>query len=249
MDEKSFSTKQSSSSKDVLDFYDLYAESWDERFGDTESVKEFHKIRLDSFFKLADLSKDKTCAELGVGTGPYVTEIAPLVKNLICIDGSKGMLDVLGKKVKRLNNIQLKQIDLSKPLEKSPFKVDVLYFFGLIEHVINMDNLMENCKLILNEGGKIVVISSNGLSPWYHGIRKPFRGGIHCTTDKYYSRNSLGKIMIDHGFNEEQCIYWGFFPAGVKGFLYKFFKFVGSLFEKTPLKKFGGGMTISYKFA
>ena len=249
MDEKSFSTKQSSSSKDVLDFYDLYAESWDERFGDTESVKEFHKIRLDSFFKLADLSKNKTCAELGVGTGPYVTEIAPLVKNLICIDGSKGMLDVLGKKVKRLNNIQLKQIDLSKPLEKSPFKVDVLYFFGLIEHVINMDNLMENCKLILNEGGKIVVISSNGLSPWYHGIRKPFRGGIHCTTDKYYSRNSLGKIMIDHGFREEQCIYWGFFPAGVKGFLYKFFKFVGSLFEKTPLKKFGGGMTISYKFA
>ena len=249
MDEKSFSTKQSSSSKDVLDFYDLYAESWDERFGDTESVKEFHKIRLDSFFKLADLSKDKTCAELGVGTGPYVTEIAPLVKNLICIDGSKGMLDVLGKKVKRLNNIQLKQIDLSKPLEKSPFKVDVLYFFGLIEHVINMDNLMENCKLMLNEGGKIVIISSNGLSPWYHGIRKPFRGGIHCTTDKYYSRNSLGKIMIDHGFREEQCIYWGFFPAGVKGFLYKFFKFVGSLFEKTPLKKFGGGMTISYKFA
>lgn len=249
MDEKSFSTKQSSSSKDVLDFYDLYAESWDERFGDTESVKEFHKIRLDSFFKLADLSKNKTCAELGVGTGPYVTEIAPLVKNLICIDGSKGMLDVLGKKVKRLNNIQLKQIDLSKPLEKSPFKVDVLYFFGLIEHVINMDNLMENCKLMLNEGGKIVIISSNGLSPWYHGIRKPFRGGIHCTTDKYYSRNSLGKIMIDHGFSEEQCIYWGFFPAGVKGFLYKFFKFVGSLFEKTPLKKFGGGMTISYKFA
>jgi len=249
MDEKSFSTKQSSSSKDVLDFYDLYAESWDERFGDTESVKEFHKIRLDSFFKLADLSKDKTCAELGVGTGPYVTEIAPLVKNLICIDGSKGMLDVLGKKVKLLNNIQLKQIDLSKPLEKSPFKVDVLYFFGLIEHVINMDNLMENCKLMLNEGGKIVIISSNGLSPWYHGIRKPFRGGIHCTTDKYYSRNSLGKIMIDHGFREEQCIYWGFFPAGVKGFLYKFFKFVGSLFEKTPLKKFGGGMTISYKFA
>ena len=249
MDEKSFSTKPSNSSRDVLDFYDLYAESWDERFGDTESVREFHKIRLGTFIKLAELAKGKTCAELGVGTGPYVTEIAPLVKSLICVDGSKGMLDVLGKKVKYLKNIKLEQIDLSKPLEKSHFKVDVLYFFGLIEHVINIDNLMENCRLMLNDGGKIVVISSNGLSPWYHGLRKPFRVGIHCTTDKYYSRNSLGQIMLDHGFKEEQCIYWGFFPAGVKGIVYKILKVLGSLIERTPLKKFGGGMTISYIFA
>lgn len=247
MDEKSFSTKQSTSSKDVLDFYDLYAESWDKRFGDTESVREFHKIRLETFFKLAELAKDKTCAELGVGTGPYVTEIAPLVKNLICVDGSKGMLDVLGKKVKHLKNIRLEQIDLSKPLEKSPFKVDVLYFFGLIEHVIKIDNLMENCKLMLNNGGKIVVISSNGLSPWYHGLRKPFRVGIHCTTDRYYSRRSLGKVMARHGFIEEKCIYWGFFPAGVEGLFYRILKCIGGLLEKTPLKALGGGMTISYK--
>ena len=248
MDEKSFSTKESKSSKDVLDFYDLYAESWDKRFGDTESVKEFHKIRLESFFKLAGLTKDKDCAELGVGTGPYVTDIAPLVKNLICVDGSKGMLEVLEKKISHLNNIQLKQIDLSKPMEKSLFQVDIVYFFGLIEHVINIDNLIKNCRLMLNKGGKIVVISSNGLSPWYHGIRKPFRGGIHCTTDKYYSRKSLGNIMALHGFQEVGYIYWGFFPAGVTGLLYKFFRFIGALIEKTPFKKFGGGMTISYKF-
>ena len=54
--------------------------------------------------------------------------------------------------------------------------------------------------------------------------------------------------MSNMGLSEEQCIYWGFFPAGVKGFVYKFFSFVGSLFENSPLKKFGGGMTISYKF-
>jgi hypothetical protein len=101
--------------------------------------------------------------------------------------------------------------------------------------------------MMLNKGGKVVVISSNGLSPWYHGIRKPFRGGIHCTTDKYYSRKSLGNIMAAHGFKEEGCIYWGFFPAGVTGLVYNFFRFVGLILEKTPFKKFGGGMTISYK--
>jgi len=247
MDEKSFKTRQSSSSRDVLDFYDQYAETWDERFGDTESVREFHKIRLGNFLKLAELSKEFTAAELGVGTGPYVAEIAPLVKKLICVDGSQGMLEVVKKKVGHLKNVHLQQINLSKPLTKPPFKVDVIYFFGLIEHVIDMDNLIENCKLMLNKSGKIIIISSNGLSPWYHGLRKPFRVGIHCTTDRYYSRNSLGQIMKKHGFKEVQCIYWGFFPAGIKGLLYRILKSIGSVLENSPLKKFAGGMTISYK--
>jgi len=109
--------------------------------------------------------------------------------------------------------------------------------------------LIENCKLMMNDGAKIVVISSNALSPWYYGIRKIFRNGIHCTTDKYYSRYSLGRIMREHGFHEEFCQYWGFFPAGVKGLTYKILSGIGWLIGKTPLKKFGGGMTISYRLS
>ena len=247
MDEKSFKTTKSSSSKDVLDFYDEYAESWDQRFGSTESVKEFHKIRLGSFFKAADFTKDKTAAELGVGTGPYVREIAPLVKELVCVDGSGEMLKVLEKKVTDFKNVKLKQIDLSKPLKNVDFKADVVYFFGLIEHIIEIDNLIENCKLILNDGGKIVVVSSNALSPWYYGLRRVLRSGSHLTTDKYYSRKSLGRVMTEHGFVEESCQYWGFFPAGVEGLVYKILRGIGTLIGKTPLKKFGGGMTITYR--
>ena len=247
MDEKSFRTRQAESSKDVLDFYDEYADTWDSRFGETESVREFHKIRLGIFLKMAELSKSKTAAELGVGTGPYVTDIAPLVKELICVDGSKGMLKVLGSKVKDFDNVSLKQLDLSKPLKKVGFKGDVVYFFGLIEHVIEIDNLMENCKLMLNKGGKIIIVSSNALSPWYYGLRRIFRAGIHCTTDKYYSRKSLGKVMKNHGFSEVECRYWGFFPAGVEGAVYKILRGIGNLIGKTPLKKYGGGMTISYQ--
>jgi len=163
------------------------------------------------------------------------------------VDGSIEMLKVLGRKTKNYKNVQLEQIDLSKPLPQVNFSADLIYFFGLIEHVIDIDNLMENCIKMLNDGGKIVVISSNALSPWYYGLRKIFRAGTHCTTDRYYSRRSLGKVMARHGFIEEKCIYWGFFPAGIEGLFYRILKCMGGLLEKTPLKALGGGMTISYK--
>jgi 2-polyprenyl-3-methyl-5-hydroxy-6-metoxy-1,4-benzoquinol methylase len=248
MDEKSFRTKQASSSKDVLNFYDEYAESWDRRFGETESVTEFHASRLGIFLELAKLSIEKTAVELGVGTGPYVNRIAPLVKQLICVDGSGEMLKIVRKKVENLNNVSLKQMDLSKPCKKVDFKGDVVYFLGLIEHVIEIDVLIENCKLMLNDGGTVVVVSSNAFSPWYYGLRRIFRAGMHCSTDKYYSRSSLGKIMDKHGLSEECCKYFGFVPPGVEGVTFKILRRIGNFFGETPLKIFAGGMAIRYLY-
>jgi ubiquinone/menaquinone biosynthesis C-methylase UbiE len=247
MDEKSFKTRQSSSSKDVLDFYDEYAETWDRRFGDTESTRGFHTIRLNSFLKLANLDEQMTAVELGVGTGPYVFEISSRVAKLVCVDGSKEMLKVLEQKIHNNRNVRLEQINLSEPLDKVDFAGDVIYFFGLVEHIIEIDIFIENCKKMLKEGGKIIVISANGSSPWYYGLRKIFRAGSHCTTDKYFSRQSLKKVMANHGLIEDKNIYWGFFPAGISGLLYNILKASGKLLEKTPLKVFGGGMSISYK--
>ena len=85
MDEKTFSTKESTTSEDVIDFYDSYAEDWDARFENRKSTQKFHQMRLESFFELARLKKDETCIELGAGTGPYLEKIAPLVKGIICI--------------------------------------------------------------------------------------------------------------------------------------------------------------------
>lgn len=245
MDEKNFVQKKAENSSDVLAFYDAYADTWDQRFGITDSTEEFHKIRLNSFLKIADLHKEMVVYELGAGTGPYVKNIAPLVKELICVDGSKEMLKVLQKNSVGLNNVVTKQIDLSKPADLGK-EADLIFFFGLIEHVIDIDNLIENCKKSLKKNGKIVVISSNALSPWYYGIRYLFRAGKHCTTDKYYSRYSLNKVMQKHGFKEETHQYWGFFPAGINGTMYKLLSLIGKLIQNSPLKIFGGGMTISY---
>ncbi len=247
MDEKNFTTRQSKSSKDIIEFYDDYAKSWDQRFGETESTKKFHQIRKESFLEIAELSKTQTAIELGVGTGPYVAEIASMVKELICIDGSKEMLKVLGKKVRNHKNVKLMQMNLSKPIGNGKLQADIVYSFALIEHIIKIDNLIDNCEKMLKPDGKIIFVSPNALSPWYYGLRRFFRVGFHCTTDRYYSRYSIGKIMKKHGFKEMNFKYWGFFPAGVEGLIYKLLNTVGSLIEKTPLRIFSGGITVSYQ--
>lgn len=247
MDEKKFKTKYVSSSKDVLDFYDEYAQSWDQRFNESESTIQFHKIRLDSFLDLAQLKKNMTIIELGIGTGPYVNTIAPLVKQLVCIDGSSDMLKMLKRKIKNINNVQIKLFDLAKPLMNFDIKADLIYFFGLIEHIIEVDTFLDNCKKMLHKDGKIIVITPNALCPWYYGIRNFFRSGKHCTSDKYYSRRNLKRIMLNHEFIEERCIYWGFFPAGISDFLYKILNYIGKFIEKTPLKVFSGGISLKYR--
>ncbi|HEU19419.1 MAG TPA: class I SAM-dependent methyltransferase, partial [Deltaproteobacteria bacterium] len=110
MDEKTLFTKHSTNSKDVIEFYDTYAEAWDKRFRSTKSTKMFHQLRLETFLSLAKLKKEEVAVELGVGTGQYLEKIAPLVKQIICIDGSQKMLEILLKKNKHLSNISIQKI-------------------------------------------------------------------------------------------------------------------------------------------
>ena len=247
MDERNFKTKQTRSSEDIISFYDQYAKTWDQRFNASASTEEFHQMRLNSFLNLAQLNKDITAIELGVGTGPYVKTIAGFVNRLICVDASREMLRVLTRKIENIDNIQIELLDITKPLFMNNLKADLVYFFGLIEHIIEIDIFIENCKRMLNDNGRLIVITPNGLCPWYYGVRNIIRSGKHCSSDNYYSRNSLRKIMMRHGLFEEQYNYWGFFPAGIDGIFFYILKYLGIFLEKTPLKKYSGGMSIKYK--
>ncbi len=73
MKETDFSTKNSRSESDVIDFYDNYAKTWDSRFGVSFSTDHFVNRRWRSFQDAI-----KFCAphrglavELGVGTFIY----------------------------------------------------------------------------------------------------------------------------------------------------------------------------------
>ncbi|MFC1975138.1 class I SAM-dependent methyltransferase [Chloroflexota bacterium] len=246
MNEKKFQTQISNSSTDVITFFDMYAPTWDERFGNRTSTTEFHKIRLEIFLKVANLKKNDCIAELGVGTGPYLDTLSPLVKEIICIDGSKQMLDVLQVKHRHLPNLKIIQMDLAHPIKDASFQVDLVYAFGLWEHIINADTLIMNCKKLLNPQGRAVFVSSNAKSPWYGMMRTLWRAGNHCSSDRYYTKEQMDELMQSQGFIPEAFIYWGYFPAGIGDPLYRFLSLIGKLIDKTWLRQYAGGMAMSY---
>lgn len=246
MDEKTFRTQVARSSREVLAFYDKYAATWDERFGHKWSTSEFHRIRLESFLKIANLKKTDRLVELGVGTGPYLDVILPLVKEIMCIDGSRQMLDVLRAKHGDLPNIKLLQMDLEQPIENSSLQPDLVYCFGLLEHIIDVNTFVANCKSMLRIGGRVVFVTPNGRSPWYSVIRRLWRAGRHCSSDRYYTREQIDSLTGGHGFAPEAVIYWGYFPAGVGDTLYKTLNLIGKIAERTWLRRYAGGLTVSY---
>lgn len=248
MDERTFKTQESRSSKDVLAFYDKYAATWDTRFGHKQSTADFHRVRFQSFLAVANLKKTDSVVELGVGTGPYLEMISPLVKEVVCIDGSGQMLEVVRAKYGQLTNIRTLQMDLEQPPGRVAFRADLIYWFGLLEHIVDPDALMMNCKGMLGEGGRIVVVASNAKCPWYHGMNRLWRVGKHCSTDRYYAKDTLDGLMNRHGFHPKKFIYWGYSPAGVGNSVHLLLSAIGRVLDKTSLRQYAGGMTASYEF-
>jgi SAM-dependent methyltransferase len=246
MDERSFATQRAASSRDVLKFYEAYSASWDERFGNRPTVAAFHRLRLESLLRLARFRRTDRAIELGAGTGPYADAIAPLVHELTCVDGAQGMLDVLQRKHAGFPNLSVRRVDLEEPLDGPLVDADVVFMFGLLEHIIETKVFAANCRRMLRPGGRLVLVAPNGRSPWYGALRKLFRAGAHCTSDKYYTVEECDALFSTQGLTREGLVYWGFAPAGVPRLLYYALHGVGALMSLTPLRQYAGGMTVSY---
>lgn len=247
INETNFETMQSSSSTDVVTFYDQYAENWDERFGSTLATSIFLQQRLSSFLRVvSNLSGLDNALELGVGTGVYLDAVSKKFKQLDVVDGSPKMIEVLQAKVQnsKINNVtpHIGMVE-DMPFIKSSSK-DIVYFFGLIEHIINMDHFLMEISRVLKPSGVVVGVTPNSASPWYQ-IRRFVRGtGKHCSSDHYYGKKEISMILESHGFVPEKFDYFGSVPAGLKGkFLPSILKPLDRAFSSTPMLSMLGGIT------
>lgn len=243
MNERTFQTKPATCSRDVISFYDAYAPTWDDRFGGGRATRAFHRERLASFLSLARLKPTDRVIELGVGTGAYLDTIAPLVRQVVAIDGSLKMLSQLRVKHGHLSNLMLRCSDVERHLGYG--SADVVYAFGLLEHIIQPDALLDNCRRLVEPGGWLIFVGPNGRCSWYGRLRQVARAGPHCSTDRYYTLREMAELVEPYGFTLEAYRYWGWCPAGVSDVVYYPLALAGKLAQRV-IPWWAGGLTVSF---
>lgn len=251
MRETDFATKKAFTENDVIEFYDAYALSWDDRFYNNNATDYFLKRRWKSFTDAVEYSQvyKKKAIELGVGTGVYIEKASRLFESVIALDGSQNMIDILQSRINKYNivnvsTIQANVVDLDKI---DTAYADCVYFFGLIEHVIDTSSFLTEIKRVLKTGAVVIGITPNKNSPWYK-IRYFLRQtGKHCTTDKYYSMNELNKLFLSNGFQKVYANYWGAVPAGINDCMCRLLSMIEPLLESSFMRSLLGGITFSYR--
>ena len=251
MKETAFHTKDSKSEEDVINFYEEYANNWDDRFGNTFSTHYFIERRWRSFQDAVRSCEfiNHIAVELGVGTGVYIDRSAAIFEKIIAIDGSSAMLKLTQEKLtsKDISSVSLVQSNVLNIQQISDSSVDCVYFFGLIEHIVELDKFIDELKRILKKDGVVIGVTPNAASPWY-AVRSIIRGtGKHCSTDTYYSIDDLDSIFSLYGFSRVYLSQWGAVPAGISNTLGWLLAKIEPYIEKTPLKKFLGGLTFVYR--
>jgi|GEM_PF-6493122 len=246
MDETSFATKKASTQKDVLSFYDQYAQTWDSRFGNKPSDTYFLNQRWQSFADMLDTdTRDVTAVELGVGTGVYIDRAARAFKKIIAVDGSPKMLEELEKKLEHFNisNVETQCADVTAISSLPDATADVVYFFGLVEHIIEIDAFFNEIRRILKPGGMVIGVMPNKKSPWY-ALRKMVRGtGAHCSSDRYYGLDNVRDWCRKYGFTCTAYKYWGCVPAGLSAGAFHILKGLEKPVIHSPFASFAGGIT------
>jgi ubiquinone/menaquinone biosynthesis C-methylase UbiE len=251
MNEFSFGTKASSNESDVIQFYEDYAASWDTRFGECFSSDYFVERRWKSFEQaIVQQNVNKGLAvELGVGTGVYISRLSSIFEHIVAVDGSQEMLNQLNNKLNKFNiqNVTTINSDVLNISQIEDSSVDCIYFFGLIEHIVDIDSFVKEIKRQLKKGGVCIGVTPNGRSPWYK-LRSLVRGtGRHCSTDRYYTSKQLDQLFLPNNFERSYVNCWGAVPAGIDDRIGKPLAFMEPVFEKSPVARFLGGITFAYR--
>ena len=159
----------------TTEHFDKAAAEWD---------KKSHRVILAEKVSTAiislPLSKQMSGMEFGCGTGLVGMDIAPSLRELIAIDTSQGMLDVLQQKVQDqgITNIQTLCCDFST--DNYTQKHDLIICSMTLHHIKDAKGLLLHFTELLNPGGYLAIAdiitedgsfhdpSAEGI--WHHGF-------------------------------------------------------------------------------
>ena len=132
-------------------YFSSTAESWarvrSELFGD----------RFDLLGLLGLLDPDWTVGDLGCGTGDLSVMLAPFVSRVIAVDESTAMLESARRKVSGLDNVLIREGDLTA-LPIADRTLDAATLFLVLHHVADPGQVIREAARVMKPGSRLMIV-------------------------------------------------------------------------------------------
>ncbi len=146
--------------------FDKLAPDYDDNPGRTKMAANIARAIKNA----VNLQPDMEVLDYGCGTGLISLEIQPLVSSILCVDSSRGMLDVLDEKLRSQNisNVHTCQLDLDEG-EALEGDFDLVICSMTLHHVKKPDELIRTFFEHTKLGGFICIAELEPDRGLFHG--------------------------------------------------------------------------------
>jgi 2-polyprenyl-3-methyl-5-hydroxy-6-metoxy-1,4-benzoquinol methylase len=137
-----------------------------------------------------------TILDIGCGRGDYLESFSKIGYDVCGIDISPNI-----KKIKRFKVMSV-DLEYFSGFDSALNNFDFIFSKSLLEHIKNVDELVENMKVVLKFGGKIVIMTP----AWEYTYWGPFYNDhTHYTP---FTKESLQNILFMHNFRNVKVDYF-----------------------------------------
>jgi ubiquinone/menaquinone biosynthesis C-methylase UbiE len=171
--------------------FDDQAKEWDDNPDMFLRAKKF----ANEIMTIIGTNKNKKALEFGCGTGVLSFELKDTFQNIILVDTSKGMIDVLKLKIEAqgINNFKPLCIDLLQNTNNIN-NIDVIYTLMTLHHISDLDRAFTVFNDIINTHGYLCIADLVEEDGTFHDPELNFEG--HCG----FNKEALTEKLDEYGF-------------------------------------------------
>ncbi|MEN8258707.1 MAG: class I SAM-dependent methyltransferase [Thermodesulfobacteriota bacterium] len=177
--------------------FDNAAATWD----DKPKRREVAAAIAAAIKREVSLSRHAKALEVGCGTGLVTCELAGLLKKVVAIDTSQGMLAILQEKITAhgLGNVEALAFDLSAGGKLASSDFDLIYSAMTLHHIKDTASFLAACRSHLKPGGILALADLDEEDGSFHD---DMTGVEHCG----FGHKKLADLVTSSGFGDVRFV-------------------------------------------
>ena len=169
------------------------AATWDENPGRVKLARDI----ADSMIKNLTITSDMNVMDFGCGTGLLTVQLQPFVRSITGVDSSQGMLDILNRKITKLqmSNVKTMLVDIEKgqPLTGN---YQLIVSSMTLHHIAEIKPILAQFYNVITPGGFLSIADLDSDDGQFHEDKTGvFHSGFdRAVIRKYFSEAGFDKI-------------------------------------------------------